>query len=111
MHARTNTKTLTAQATNAVAAATQGAPGPDRRWRIKALSASITGGTATLTVTTDDGTGAKVVWQEAVTPNGGVSPNLGPNGIQCPANASVTVSLTAAGAGFVGAVNALLEAE
>lgn len=94
-----------------MATATQAAPGPDRRWRIKALSASVTGGTALLTVTTNDGTGAKTVWQESVALGGPVSPNLGPAGIQCDPNASVTISLTAAGATFVGSCNATLEPE
>lgn len=108
---RTNTTPLTATATNAVASATKATPGLERRWRIKALSASVSAGTAILTVTTNDGSGAKTIWQEAVAVGGPVSPNLGPNGIQCDPNASVTISLSAAGTSNVGACNATLEAE
>jgi hypothetical protein len=96
-----NTKTATARQVNAIATATLAAPGANSRWRIKHLSASVSAGTAILTVTS----GATTILQAEVTVGGPFLLNI-EDGIQAlAANDAVSASLSAAGAANAGSVN------
>jgi hypothetical protein len=96
-----NTKTSTDRQTNLLATATLPAPGIASRWRIKHISASVSAGTAILTVKS----GATTILQGEITVGGPYVLN-DPDGIQAlVANDAITATLTAAGAGNSGSVN------
>jgi hypothetical protein len=86
-----------ATGTNALLTVTLAAPGSTNRWRIKTLLASVSGGSAILTVTS----GSTEIFAQAVTPG---APFFGYTiDIESlAANDAITVTLSAAGASNIG---------
>lgn len=107
---RINTHIARDSQTNALATATIATPGSALRWRILKVSATYTGSgpEGVLQILS----GASVLWELGVDPNGGVLEDfIAAGGLQCNANQAAAATLSAGGVGVVGRVNLLVALE